>query len=111
MADRNFVLVAGDTEPSLELHVRRRQRPVDLTGYQSATVTITREGHDTITRDAVIDADPTTGIIRMSWHNGDLVDNGGKTALYKAEIRLVDGDDGEEHNPDIIRFYVRPQLS
>lgn len=111
---RPLVFVDGATGPELEVTFRRHGEPIDLSDYNdvpgSVVATIRRPGLAPLVRAMVVDADPTTGIARLSWQPGDLTATT-KALIYEAEVRLDNGVGHAEVTPDPIRFHVRPRLT
>lgn len=98
------ILVAGDTEPALDIRLVRRGQPVDVTGMLPVA-RVDREGLDVLERPLAI-VDGPGGIVRLAWLPGDLeaAPDGG-VADYRLEV-----DIGDATNAVPYRFRVRPRI-
>lgn len=71
----SFYLKNRDTRPVLEVTLKDPDETAhDLTGATGVKLHILLEDGTALSRDMVIDSDPTTGIVRYTWQTTDWTD-------------------------------------
>jgi hypothetical protein len=110
-----LVLVAGDRAPTLDVTIRRRGVPVDLTGH-TATARIKPADRPPFERTLTVVTPQSTaankGRALLAWQAGDLaLPDGVASEHWEAEFVLDDDDPTQETTPAPLRFTVRAELA
>lgn len=85
-----FYLKKRDTRPVLQVTLKDPDDTVhDLSGATGAKLHITLEDGTSISKTMVIDADPTTGIVRYTWLSTDWDTGGLVSGTHRMEYEVL----------------------
>jgi hypothetical protein len=98
-----IVLVVGDTRPDITFRCVEDGAAMDLTGYVSATLKVSKPNGSILTKVLSIVTPETSGVVVGTWTLGDL-DQAGRQF---GELILVDAAGGIQRSKNPIEFYVR----